>query len=147
MGSRPQTEKLISFLDALNFSGILGKTIVYNLNPVESAPICCALHNFQNEKAQGLIQYGPAWWYLDNLRGIREQLDILSSLGAIGTSIGMLTDSRSFTSYVRHEYYRRLLCQYIGKAAEAGEIPNDLAALKTLITDISYNNPQNYFSW
>lgn len=147
MGSKPQTEKLISFLDALNSAGILGKTIVYNLNPVESEPICCALQNFQNEKAQGLLQYGPAWWHLDHIRGIREQFDILSSLGAIGTSIGMLTDSRSFTSYVRHEYYRRLLCQYIGKAAEAGEIPNDPATLKTLVTDICYNNPQNYFSW
>lgn len=147
MGSRPQTEKLINFLDALNLSGSLGRTIVYNLNPVESEPICCALQNFQNEHAQGLLQYGPAWWHLDHVRGIREQLDILSSIGAIGTSIGMLTDSRSFTSYVRHEYYRRLLCQYVGKAAEAGEIPSDFATLESLITNICYNNPQNYFSW
>lgn len=147
MGSAPQTEALITCLDAFARAGILGKTIVYNLNSVESEPICCALQNFQNDQALGLVQYGPAWWHLDHVRGIREQFDILSSLGAIGTSIGMLTDSRSFTSYVRHEYYRRLLCQYLGDAADRGEIPNDKASLSTLVTNICFTNPSEYFGW
>lgn len=147
MGSYEQTPALIEALNAFNEQNVLGKTIVYNLNPVESEPICCALQNFQSADARGLIQYGPAWWHLDHVRGIREQLDILTSLGAIGTSVGMLTDSRSFTSYVRHEYFRRLLCQYIGNAADAGEMPNDNASLEKLITDICYTNPKEYFKW
>ena len=147
MGSWQQTAPLIAGLNALNEAGNLAKTIVYNLNSNESEPICCALQNFQSSQAKGLIQYGPAWWHLDHVRGIREQMDILTSLGAIGTSIGMLTDSRSFTSYVRHEYYRRLLCQYIGNAAEAGEMPNESKYLHQLIANICYHNPKNYFNW
>ncbi len=147
MGDYRQTASLIKLLDSFSKANILGKTIVYNLNPMESESICCALQNFQNDQAQGLIQYGPAWWHLDNVRGIREQIDILSALSAIGTSVGMLTDSRSFTSYVRHEYYRRLLCQYIGDAAEAGEIPNDKELLDSLIYNICYGNAKHYFNW
>lgn len=147
MSSSEQTTNLISALDDFEKNNILGKTIVYNLNPNESESICCALQSFQNSTAKGLIQYGPAWWHLDHIRGIREQMDILTSLGAIGTSIGMLTDSRSFTSYVRHEYYRRLLCQYIGNAAEAGEMPNDKESLSQTITDICYTNAATYFGW
>ncbi len=147
MGSWSQTAPLIKALNAMLKAGNLGRTIVYNLNPNESEPLCCALQNFQNSDAKGLIQYGPAWWHLDHVRGIRAQMDILSSLGAIGTSVGMLTDSRSFTSYVRHEYYRRLLCQYIGDAAEAGEIPSEPEALSKLIVDICYHNPKHYFNW
>ncbi len=105
------------------------------------------LQNFQDSECLGKIQYGPAWWHLDHKRGILEQLDLLISLSAIGTSVGMLTDSRSFTSYVRHEYFRRLLCQIIGKGVENGEIPNDPNALKKLITDICYTNPAQYFNW
>ncbi|MFC4992121.1 glucuronate isomerase [Rubritalea tangerina] len=147
MGSMPQTAKLIDFLDTLANANSLSKTIVYNLNPMESEAICCALQNFQNHSAKGRIQYGPAWWHCDHVRGIREQLDILASLGALGTSIGMLTDSRSFTSYVRHEYYRRLLCQYLGKAAEAGEIPNQADYLEQLVANLCYHNPNTYFAW
>ncbi|MGJ8658170.1 MAG: glucuronate isomerase [Akkermansiaceae bacterium] len=147
MGSWPQTAPLIKALNAMQELGTLSRTIVYNLNPNESEAICCALQNFQNSEAQGLVQYGPAWWHQDHVRGIREQMDILTSLGAIGTSLGMLTDSRSFTSYVRHEYYRRLLCQYIGNAAEAGEMPNERDALHQLIADICYHNPKNFFNW
>ncbi len=147
MGSWPQTPKLIETLNSFEQLGILGKTIVYNLNPVESEPICCALQNFQNDNAIGLIQYGPAWWHLDHARGIKEQLDILTNLGAVGTSVGMLTDSRSFTSYVRHEYFRRLLCQYIGERVDSGEIPNEKTFLSNLIADICYNNAANYFNW
>jgi len=147
IGSWPQTSSLITALDTFNNKGILGKTIVYNLNPNESESICCALQNFQSSEAKGLLQYGPAWWHLDHVNGIRKQLEILMNYGAIGTSIGMLTDSRSFTSYVRHEYYRRLLCQHIGDAAENGEIPDDFEALSQLVSNICYHNSCEYFAW
>ncbi|MEO1855856.1 MAG: glucuronate isomerase, partial [Rubritalea sp.] len=147
MGAWPQTQALVDFLSSIQEKATLPRTIVYNLNPNESAAICCALQSFQDETCPGKIQYGPAWWHLDHKRGIIEQLDILMSLGAIGTSVGMLTDSRSFTSYVRHEYFRRLLCQLIGKAVEDGEIPDDKAQLNKLISDICYRNANEYFQW
>ncbi|MBK1854017.1 glucuronate isomerase [Verrucomicrobiaceae bacterium 5K15] len=147
MGAWPQTEALVDFLGALQKQAALPRTIVYNLNPNESAAICCAAQNFQDASCPGKVQYGPAWWHLDHKRGIIEQLDLLMSLGAIGTSVGMLTDSRSFTSYVRHEYFRRLLCQLIGQAVEAGEIPDDSAQLNALITHICYENASRYFNW
>ena len=147
MGAWPQTQALIDFLGSLQKQAALPRTIVYNLNPDESAAICCAVQNFQDASCPGKIQYGPAWWHLDHKRGIIEQLDLLMSLGAIGTSVGMLTDSRSFTSYVRHEYFRRLLCGMIGKAVEAGEIPDDTAHLNALIANICHGNAHQYFNW
>ncbi len=147
MGAWPQTQALVDFLAALKTQAALPRTIVYNLNPDESAAICCALQNFQDSSCPGKIQYGPAWWHLDHKRGIIEQLDLLMSLSALGTSVGMLTDSRSFTSYVRHEYFRRLLCGMIGRAVEAGEIPNETTHLNNLITDICYANAAKYFRW
>ena len=147
MGAWPQTHALVDFLGSLQNQAALPRTIVYNLNPDESAAICCAVQNFQDSSTPGKVQYGPAWWHLDHKRGIIEQLDLLMSLGALGTSVGMLTDSRSFTSYVRHEYFRRLLCSMIGKAVEASEIPSDTSQLNTLITNICYGNASNYFRW
>ncbi|SHI45191.1 glucuronate isomerase [Rubritalea squalenifaciens DSM 18772] len=144
MGSWPQTEPLVAFLDQLSFTDSLPKTIVYNLNPNESEAICCALQNFQCAPTPGKIQYGPAWWHCDHVRGIREQIDILTCLGAIGTSIGMLTDSRSFTSYVRHDYYRRILCSYLADAANKGEMPNDLELLSTTARNIAHCNAESY---
>ena len=144
MGSWEQARPLISFLDQLNLQHSLPKTIVYNLNPQESESICCALQNFQDSKAVGKLQYGPAWWHCDHVRGIREQLDILTSLSAIGTHIGMLTDSRSFTSYVRHDYYRRILASFIADKVNSGEIPNDQELLNTTMQNIAYKNAQTY---
>jgi len=147
MGAWPQTQALVDFLGSLQKQAALPRTIVYNLNPDESAALCCAVMNFQDSSCPGKVQYGPAWWHLDHKRGIIEQLDLLMSLGAIGTSVGMLTDSRSFTSYVRHEYFRRLLCGMIGRAVEAGEIPADECQLKELISAICYGNAATYFKW
>ncbi|MBK1882627.1 glucuronate isomerase [Luteolibacter pohnpeiensis] len=147
MGSWPQTAPLIAALDELQKNDSLGRVIVYNLNPNESAAICCALQNFQNSLCAGKLQYGPAWWHLDHKKGILEQIELVASLGALGTSVGMLTDSRSFTSYVRHDYYRRLLCQYLGSAVEAGEIPSDLDDLQSLVANICYHNAASYFNW
>ena len=147
MGAWPQTQALVDFLSTLENNSSLPRTIVYNLNPNESSAICCALQNFQDATTAGKMQYGPAWWHLDHKRGIIDQLEILMSLGSLGTSVGMLTDSRSFTSYVRHEYFRRIFCGMIGRAVEGGEIPNNPAMLRTLIEGVCYRNASQYFQW
>ena len=147
MGGWLQTNRLIHFFSHLENSNALPKTIIYNLNPMESESLCCAVQSFQEAPFRGKMQYGPAWWHLDHKDGIVEQLKNLSNLGALGTFVGMLTDSRSFTSYVRHEYFRRILCDFIGADVEAGEIPNDENYLKSLIKNICYENARSYFSF
>ena len=144
IGSMPQTERLLHFLNDLDQTDQLPKTILYNLNPNESTALCAALQNFQQGPTQGKLQYGPAWWHLDHVRGIREQLDILTSMSALGTHIGMLTDSRSFTSYVRHDYYRRILSSFLAEKAETGEMPNDRPLLIQTAQNIAYHNIKNY---
>ena len=146
IGSLPQTERLIHFLNDLDQNDQLPKTILYNLNPNESTSLCAALQNFQQGPTQGKLQYGPAWWHLDHVRGIREQLDILTSMSALGTHIGMLTDSRSFTSYVRHDYYRRILCSFLAEKAQTGEMPNDQHLLSQTAQNIAYHNIKNYLA-
>jgi len=170
IGSLPQTERLIHFLNDLDQSDQLPKTILYNLNPNESTSLCAALQNFQQAASKPLalprgrpltpgklqsgrelagqakLQYGPAWWHLDHVRGIREQLDILTSMSALGTHIGMLTDSRSFTSYVRHDYYRRILCSFLAEKAQSGEMPNDRTLLIQTAQNIAYHNIKNYLN-
>lgn len=146
MGAWPQVDRLVNFLDQLTFTDTLPQTIVYNLNPAESEAICCALQNFQSAPTAGKIQYGPAWWHCDHARGIHEQLDILTSLSALGTHIGMLTDSRSFTSYVRHDFYRIVLCNFLADKVRTGEIPDDLQLLKTTALNIAYKNAQSYLA-
>ena len=146
MGGWSQTNRLITFLDTAESRGALPKVIVYNLNPNESESICCALQSFQTNSGAGAVQYGPAWWHLDHKRGINEQLEILSSLGALGTFVGMLTDSRSFTSYVRHEYFRRLLCNFVGKGIERSEIPdNDVTV--DIVKNVCYFNAKSFFGF
>ncbi|MGA0845626.1 MAG: glucuronate isomerase [Luteolibacter sp.] len=147
IGSWSQAPALIAALDALHQSNSLGRMIVYNLNPNDNAAICCALQNFQGSTCPGKLQYGPAWWHLDHKQGILDQIATLTSLGAIGTSVGMLTDSRSFTSYVRHDYYRRLLCQFIGNAVEAGEFPASENDLESLVANVCHHNAADYFNW
>ena len=194
IGSLPQTERLIHFLNDLDQNDQLPKTILYNLNPNESTSLCAALQNFQQAASKPLalprgrpltpgklqsgrelagqaklqsgrelagqaklqsgrelagqakLQYGPAWWHLDHVRGIREQLDILTSMSALGTHIGMLTDSRSFTSYVRHDYYRRILCSFLAEKAQTGEMPNDRTLLIQTAQNIAYHNIKNYLN-
>ena len=144
MGSWRQTDRLIHFLDELDQTDQLPKTVVYNLNPNETEAICCALQNFQQAPTPGKVQYGAAWWHLDNVTGIRAQLDITMQLTALGTHIGMLTDSRSFSSYVRHDYYRRILSGFLAEKAQSGEMPTDKTLLKELAKNISYYNVKNY---
>jgi len=146
MGSWAQTDRLIHFLNELDRTGQLPKMVIYNLNPNESAALCCALQNFQQSPTPGKLQFGAAWWHLDNTRGIREQLDFTTQLSALGTHIGMLTDSRSFTSYVRHDYYRRILSSFLAEKAATGEMPNDKSLLSQTAQNIAYHNVKNYLN-
>ncbi|MFC5050278.1 glucuronate isomerase [Rubritalea spongiae] len=146
MGSWSQTDLLIHFLNELDALDQLPKTVVYNLNPNESASLCCALQNFQQAPSAGKLQYGAAWWHLDNVPGIQAQLDLTTQLSAIGTHIGMLTDSRSFTSYVRHDYYRRILSSFLAEKAISGEMPNDKSLLSQTAQNISYYNVKEYLA-
>ncbi len=136
---------LAKFFDRLDKNGRLPKTIIYNLNPRDSEMIVTMLGNFQDGSAAGKMQYGSAWWFLDQKNGIEKQLTTLSNMGLLSRFVGMLTDSRSFLSFPRHEYFRRVLCNFLGSEVEAGLLPNDLALLGKMVEDISYNNTKNYF--
>lgn len=138
---------LIPFLDELNKTGELPKTILYSLNPSDNALIGSVIGCFQNEDAVGKIQHGSAWWFNDNKTGMEAQLISLANLSLLGNFVGMLTDSRSFLSYTRHEYFRRILCNLIGTWVENGEYPNDIPALGQMVQDISYNNTVRYFGF
>lgn len=142
-----RTDLLAAFLNALDETGELPKTILYSLNPVDNAAIDTIMACFQEGPSVGKLQHGSAWWFNDNKQGMQDQLTSLSNLGLLSTFIGMLTDSRSFVSYTRHEYFRRILCNYIGTLVENGEYPNDLEFLGQMVEDISYNNCRNYFGF
>lgn len=134
-----------AFLKDLEGSEILPKTILYNLNPADSAVLSTMAVNFASNGAK--VQYGAAWWLLDHIRGINEQLDQLMETGLLSGSVGMLTDSRAFTSFVRHEYFRRILCNKLGEMVERGEYPCDMAALGKLVEDICWRNANSYFGF
>jgi len=135
------------FLNALNSTGELPKTILYSLNPNDNAIIGTIIGCFQQAGAVGKIQHGSAWWFNDHKTGITEQIISLANQGLLGNFIGMLTDSRSFLSYVRHEYFRRILCDIIGRWVENGECSADMASLQKIIKRISYNNAVRYFGF
>ena len=132
-------------LDKMNSEGNLPKTIVYSLDPSDNAAIDTLIGAFQSSGARGKIQHGSAWWFNDNKEGMKDQLVSLANLGLLGNFVGMLTDSRSFLSYTRHEYFRRILCSLIGEWVENGEYPSDMKCLGNIVEDISYNNAKNYF--
>ena len=138
---------MADFLNALAETDELPKTILYSLNPNDNAAIGTILGCFQDSSAVGKIQQGSAWWFNDHKTGMTDQLISLANLGLLGNFIGMLTDSRSFLSYARHEYFRRILCDLIGSWVENGEFPADEKALKKLVEDISYNNAVKYFGF
>ena len=131
--------------DRLNSENSLPKTIVFNLNPKMNAEIMTLIGSFQDGSAKGKMQYGPAWWFLDNKVGMEKHLGDLTATGHIGAFIGMLTDSRSFISYPRHHYFRRILCSYLGGLIESGEMTTDLELVGKVIKDICYYNAVNYF--
>jgi glucuronate isomerase len=136
---------LAKFLGILDARGMLPKTILYNLNPRDNELIAAMIGNFQNGSAVGKMQYGSAWWFLDQKNGMEKQINALSNLGLLSRFVGMLTDSRSFLSYPRHEYFRRILCNILGNDVEAGLIPPDIERLGIMVEDICFNNARSYF--
>jgi glucuronate isomerase len=136
---------LSAFLGSLDYDGILPRTILFNLNPKDSYTLGTMIGNFQGTECPGKLQYGPAWWFLDHIDGMTAQLQQLGSLGALATFVGMVTDSRSFTSYPRHDYFRRIFCALVGEWVESGKFPNDTDFLKQLAFDVSFGNAKDYF--
>ncbi len=140
-------EGLSKILDSLEKKDMLPKTILYTLNPKDNYVLGTMLGNFQGGGVPGKIQFGSGWWFNDQRDGMESQMRALSNLGMLSRFVGMLTDSRSFVSYTRHEYFRRILCNLIGKWVEDGEYPKDMETLKKIASDISYNNAKNYFGF
>jgi glucuronate isomerase len=138
---------LSKYLNKLAGEEKLAKTILYNINPGDNAMIATMIGNFNEGPIAGKIQFGSGWWFLDQKQGMIDQMNSLSSLGLISKFVGMLTDSRSFLSYPRHEYFRRILCNLFGTDMENGEIPNDFDLVGGIIRDISYNNAKKYFGF
>lgn len=145
MGDFEIARPLSKFLDRLDTNNQLPKTILYNLNPRDNALCATMAGNFQDGSVPGKMQHGSAWWFLDQKDGMEEQMNVLSNMGLLSQFVGMLTDSRSFLSYPRHEYFRRILCNMLGDDVEAGLLPNDLELLGNMVEDICFNNAKNYF--
>jgi glucuronate isomerase len=146
IGDFEMARPLAKFLNRLDDQNRLARTILYNLNPRDNALFATMIGNFQDGTIPGKIQYGSAWWFLDQLQGMRDQIDALSSMGLLSQFVGMLTDSRSFLSYPRHEYFRRLLCNILGSDMEKGLIPPDMELVGGMVRDISYFNAKRYFT-
>ena len=140
-------EPLAKFMDNLEYDDCLPKTILYTLNPKDNYVLGTMLGNFQKAPTAGKIQFGSGWWFNDQRDGMTEQMKSLANLGMISRFVGMLTDSRSFVSYTRHEYFRRIMCNLIGSWVDAGEYPKDYEALETIIKGICYNNANEYFKF
>lgn len=147
IGDFSQGKQLSKFLDRLDSTNQLAKTILYNLNPADNELIATMAGNFNDGTVAGKMQFGAAWWFLDQKDGMTKQINALSNMGLLSKFVGMLTDSRSFMSYPRHEYFRRILCNIFGEEIEHGELPDDIAWTGKLIQDICYNNAKAYFGW
>lgn len=148
IGNFPNVARsMVKFFDKLASSNQLGKTIIYNINPADNEMIATMLGNFNEGPVAGKIQFGSGWWFLDQKQGMIEQMNSLSALGLLSKFVGMLTDSRSFLSFPRHEYFRRIMCNLLGTDMENGEIPMDFDLVGGMVQDISYNNAKNYFKF
>lgn len=147
IGDFPQGKNLSAFLNKLDTDNKLAKTILYNLNPADNELMATMAGNYNDGSAIGKMQWGSAWWFLDQKDGMTKQINALSNMGLLSRFVGMLTDSRSFLSFPRHEYFRRLLCNLFGEEIKKGELPDDRPWIGKLIQDISYNNAKNYFGW
>lgn len=147
IGDFSQGRALATFLDRLDANNQLTKTILYNLNPADNELMATMIGNFNDGSTPGKIQFGSGWWFLDQKDGMIKQLNALSNMGLLSRFVGMLTDSRSFLSYPRHEYFRRILCNLFGEEIERGELPNDLPWIGKVIQDICYHNAARYFNW
>ena len=146
IGDFQMARDMSAFLDRLDSQDQLAKTIVYNLNPADNALIATMLYNYNDGLIPGKMQFGSGWWHLDQKFGMEEQMNTLSSLGLLSRFVGMLTDSRSFLSYPRHEYFRRILCNLVGTDVEKGEIPDDPLLVDELIKNVCYSNSLRYFA-
>ena len=147
IGDFVQARALSSFMNRLDTEEKLAQTILYNLNPGDNEVFATMAGNYNDGTVPGKIQWGSAWWFLDQKDGMEKQIDALSNMGMLSRFIGMLTDSRSFLSFPRHEYFRRILCNLIGKDVHNGELPNDLPWLGKMVADICYGNAKRYFDF
>ena len=147
IGDWPQIEELAAYLDRLELEASLPKMILYNLNPADNHAMAAMIGNFQDGSTPGKIQFGSAWWFLDQKDGIESQINALSNAGLLAHFVGILTDSRSFMSYPRHEYFRRVLCNLLGEDIDRGELPGDDELVGGLIEDICFRNAERYFGF
>jgi len=147
IGDFSQGRQIAKFLNRLDTNNQLAKTILYNLNPADNELMATMIGNFNDGSIAGKVQFGSAWWFLDQKDGMTKQINALSNMGLLSKFVGMLTDSRSFLSFPRHEYFRRLLCNMFGEEIENGELPADLDWIGKVIQDICFNNAKNYFNW
>jgi glucuronate isomerase len=147
IGDFPQAAGLARFLDRLDRENKLARTILYNLNPADNEVMATMIGNYNDGSFRGKIQWGSAWWFLDQRDGMEKQLNTLSNMGLLSCFVGMLTDSRSFLSFPRHEYFRRILCNLIGRDVQNGELPADMPWLGKIVQDISYYNARHYFDF
>jgi glucuronate isomerase len=138
---------LSRFLDRLDRDDRLAKTILYNLNPGMNDVLATMIGNFQDGVTAGKMQYGSGWWFLDQKDGMERQIEVLSNQGLLSQFVGMLTDSRSFLSYTRHEYFRRILCNLLGTEMEQGLLPADFDLIGPMVQDVSYHNAARYFGF
>ena len=145
IGDFPQARSLSRYLDALDVTGELPRTVIYNLNPADNYVFASMIGNFMDGSVAGKIQFGSGWWFLDQKEAMEWQLTALANLGLLSRFVGMLTDSRSFLSYTRHEYFRRVLCNLLGSQIQRREIPADLELVGGLVKNISFANARDYF--
>ena len=147
IGDYSQAQQLSSFLNRLDSVNKLTKTIIYNLNPADNEVIATMIGNFNDGSVKGKVQFGSGWWFLDQKDGMIKQMNALSNMGLISCFIGMLTDSRSFLSFPRHEYFRRVLCNLLGEEMKRGELPHDMDLVGKMVVDICYHNANEYFDF
>jgi glucuronate isomerase len=147
IGDFSMAQSMVAFFDRLEKEEKLAKTIIYNLNPADNEVFATMIGNYQDGKIIGKMQFGSGWWFLDQKDGMEKQMNALSNMGLLSRFVGMLTDSRSFLSYSRHDYFRRILCNLFGNDIHNGEIPHDIAWVGKIIQDICYYNAENYFNF
>ena len=147
IGDFSQGRQISKFLNKLDTEDRLAKTILYNLNPADNELMAAMIGNYNDGSVAGKVQFGSAWWFLDQKDGMTKQINALSNMGLLSKFVGMLTDSRSFLSFPRHEYFRRILCNLFGEDVENGELPDDLEWIGKIVSDICYYNAKNYFNF
>jgi glucuronate isomerase len=147
IGDFSQGRALAKFLDRLDREDKLARTILYNLNPADNELMATMIGNFNDGSVAGKVQYGSAWWFLDQKDGMVRQMNTLSNMGLLSRFVGMLTDSRSFLSFPRHEYFRRILCNLFGEEITNGELPDDMEWVGKVVRDICYYNARQYFNF